>query len=106
MGRSLVEPGGKAGKPCPRFLHLVGRFRRHELRPLGAEQIGEIEEEEFYLFILRIFRELPRHDCPPVIQPSVPLPLAGEGLGWGSGGLSILVRLEMRDLATPTLDPS
>ena len=57
MRRRLVEPGGEAGKAGTRFLHLVGGLRRHQLGALGAEQIGEIEQEELDLLVLGVFRE-------------------------------------------------
>ena len=58
MGRRLVEPGGETGETGARLLHLGGRFRRHQLGALRAEQIGEIEQEELDVLVLGIFRKI------------------------------------------------
>ena len=42
----------KPAKPAPDFCMLADRFRRHQLGALRAEQIGEVEQEEFDLLVL------------------------------------------------------
>ena len=67
MRRCLVEPGGEPREPRSRLLHPLGGFRRHQLRPLHAEQVGEVEEEELDTMFFGVSGEI-AHDvsvsCP------------------------------------------
>ena len=62
MRRGLVKPSGKTRKTGTGFLHAPRRFRRHQLGPLGSEQIGKIEQEELYLVLLGKCFEFPNLD--------------------------------------------
>ena len=56
-------------KPCKTstaFLHVTDRFRRHQLGPLDAEQIGEIKQEKLYAFISGEFCKISRHQNIPL----------------------------------------
>ena len=64
MGGRHVEPGGESGKTRAVLLHVGDRLRRHELRPLAAEEIGIADHEIFDALVLGVGRKIQCHVVP------------------------------------------